>query len=687
MYRIGIDVGGTFTDFTMIDEDAGVVHFHKVPSTPHDPSEAIATGIGQMLADHGVAPSQVSHVGHGTTVATNLIIERKGARVGLITTRGFRDVLEIGRQTRPHLYDYSVGKPPVAVPREFRAEVDERVNAAGDVLTALDEAQVRDAARRFAKAGIEAVTICFLHAYRNPAHERRAAQIVAEEMPDVYISQSSDVLPEFREYERLSTTVLNAAVGPKMARYLERFLNRVRELDIGHEPHTIHSNGGLMSIATVRQYPVRTCLSGPAAGVVGAAAVGRAIGSLNLVTFDVGGTSTDVSLVCEGRPLFTSHRHVAGYPVKTPMVDIHVIGAGGGSIAWLDDAGALKVGPHSAGAVPGPVGYGRGGQEPTITDAEIALQRLNPVALLNGRMPVYADAAREVIRSRVAEPLGLDMEAAAEGILRIAAANMSRAIRAVSTERGYDLSRFALYAYGGAGPLHAVEVAEECGIPVVIVPQEPGTMCARGILLTDISFDFVQSEISLADVDSWPAISTIFDGLRTQAQDWLASERVDPSLRVCHSAIDARYEGQNFEVQVSLDDTGTGGYAEFARRFAEAHEREYGYTVDDRKVQIINCRMQAVGQVVKAPLAPRHVGGTLQDAARGQRKAYFGPAHGWRETPVYDRDRVPTGARFTGPALLEEMSSTTVVGVGHEASVDEYGNLIIRLQGDSHDQA
>lgn len=681
MYRIGIDVGGTFTDFTMIDEDRGVVHFHKVPSTPQDPSEAIATGIGQMLADHGVSPSQVSHVGHGTTVATNLIIERKGARVGLITTQGFRDVLEIGRQTRPHLYDYSVGKPPVAVPREFRVEVRERINAQGDVLTALDSEQVRAAARKFAQAGIDAVTICFLHAYRNPAHEQAAARIVAEEMPDAYVSLSSEVLPEFREYERLSTTVLNAAVGPKMARYLERFLQRVRELDIAHEPHTIHSNGGLMSIATVRQYPVRTCLSGPAAGVVGAAAVGRAIGSLNLVTFDVGGTSTDVSLICDGRPLFTSHRQVAGYPVKTPMVDIHVIGAGGGSIAWLDDAGALKVGPHSAGAVPGPVGYGRGGTEPTITDAEIALQRLNPVALLNGRMPVHAEAARQVIDARVARPLGLDRETAAEGILRIAAANMSRAIRAVSTERGYDLSQFALYAYGGAGPLHAVEVAEECGIPVVIVPQEPGTMCARGILLSDISFDFVRSEISLASEATWAGVSAIFDGLRGQAERWLDDERVEPALRLTRSAIDARYEGQNFEVQVSLDDTGAGGYAEFARRFNEAHEREYGYTVEDRKVQIINCRMQAVGQVVKAPLASRHVGGTLLDARIGERRAYFGARHGWLDTPVYDRERVPTGVRFTGPALLEEMSSTTVVGAGQDVVVDEFGNLIIRLQG------
>ena len=683
MYRIGIDVGGTFTDFTMIDEGSGQVHFHKVPSTPHDPSEAIQNGISGMLADHQVSPSQVSHVGHGTTVATNLIIERKGARVGLLTTRGFRDVLEIGRQTRPHLYDYSVGKPPVAVPRQFRIEIDERVDASGAVLREMDEGQVRAAARVFADGGIEAVTICFLHSYRNPGHERRAAEIVAEELPGVYVSMSSEVLPEFREYERLSTTVLNAAVGPRMERYLERFLARTRELDIAHEPHTIHSNGGLMSIATVRRYPVRTCLSGPAAGVVGAAAVGRVIGSPNLVTFDVGGTSTDVSLVVDGQPLFTSHRHVAGYPVKTPMVDIHVIGAGGGSIAWMDDAGALKVGPHSAGAVPGPVGYGRGGVEPTITDAEIALQRLNPVSLLKGRMAVHADAARNVIEEKVAKPLGLSMEDAAEGILRIAAANMSRAIRAVSTERGYALSDFALYAYGGAGPLHAVEVAEECGIPCVIVPQEPGTMCARGILLSDISFDFVRSEISLASEAGWPRVQAVFGELNQQAQAWLETERVAPAMRQVRMAIDARYEGQNFEVQVVMD-SAAQGCDEFMRRFDEAHEREYGYTVDGRGVQIINCRLQAVGQVIKAPLAPRHVDGSLERARMGERRSYFGATAGWLESPVYDRDLLPAGTKFTGPALVEEMSSTTVIGPGQHVTVDEYGNLIILLQGGQH---
>src|SRR5262245_48200508 len=461
MCRIGIDVGGTFTDFTLLDETSGRVSFYKVPSTPPDPSEAIERGIVDLLKGHSIAPRDVSHIGHGTTVATNLVIERKGALTGLITTKGFRDVLEIGRQTRPHLYDYRVTKPPPLARREHRLEVNERVNASGAVLTPLDEREVERAAKRLKADGVPSVAICFLHSYRNPDHERRARAVVERFMPNAYISVSSEVLPEFREFERLSTTVLNAAVGPRMERYLDRFLARVKALAIAPEPYTIHSNGGLMSIRAVRSYPVRTCLSGPAAGVVGAGVIGMAAGYPNLVTFDVGGTSTDVSLVWRGKPLFSSSRSVADYPVKTPMIDIHVIGAGGGSIAWMDDAGAVKVGPKSAGADPGPAAYAKGGTEPTITDAHICLHRLNPVALLDGRLPVDERAARAAIEARVARPLGLALEAAAEGIIRIANANMSRAIRAVSTERGYDLAQFALFAYGGAGPLHATEIAAE----------------------------------------------------------------------------------------------------------------------------------------------------------------------------------------------------------------------------------
>ncbi len=680
MYRIGIDVGGTFTDFTLLREADGQVGFHKVASTPHDPSQAIEQGIADLLKMHAIAPDDVAHVGHGTTVATNLVIERRGALTGLITTRGFRDVIEIGRQTRPHLFDYSVVKPPPLARREHRHEIRERVSARGEVLVALDESDVEAAAQHLRAAGVKAVAICFLHAYRNPAHEEAARKIVARALPDAYVSVSSEVLPEFREFERWSTTLLNAAVGPRMETYLESFLARVKNLGIGVEPFTIHSNGGLMSIRAVRAFPVRTCLSGPAAGVVGAAEVGRVAGFENLVTFDVGGTSTDVSLVYRGKPLFSSSRLVADYPVKTPMIDIHVIGAGGGSIAWMDDAGALKVGPQSAGADPGPAAYMRGGVQPTITDAQICLHRLNPVALLEGRLKVDEAAARKVIAEKVAQPLGLELEEAAEGVIRIANANMSRAIRSVSTERGYDLARFALFAYGGAGPLHAIDVAIECGIPTVIVPQEPGTLCARGMLLTDISFDFVRSEIAEATAEAWRDVCRLFSEMQSEASAWLERERVPAAERSFRYHLDARYQGQNFEVIVPMARIADDGRDAFLREFAAAHQREYGYDVPGRAVEIVNCRLQAVGRVVKAPLREIAGAGSVADAVVARRKVYFGAAHGWLDTPVHARSKLAAGAALTGPALIEEMSSTVLLSPGQSATVDRIGNLVIKVK-------
>ncbi len=679
MYRIGIDVGGTFTDFTLLAEVGGKVSFHKVASTPHDPSEAIERGIADLLREHAIAPDQVTHIGHGTTVATNLVIERKGALTGLITTKGFRDVLEIGRQVRPHLYDYSVTKPPPLVAREHRLEISERLNARGTVLTALDERELEAAVTQLKTAGVQAIAVCFLHAYRNPVHEERARSAITKLFPEAYVSISHEVLSEFREYERMSTTALNAAVGPRMERYLDRFLQRVRDLNIPQEPFTVHSNGGLMSVRAVRAFPVRTCLSGPAAGVVGAAEIGRVAGFENLVTFDVGGTSTDVSLVYRGKPLFSSNRTVADYPVKTPMIDIHVIGAGGGSIAWMDDAGALKVGPRSAGADPGPAAYARGGSAATITDAQICLHRLNPVSLLDGRVNVSETAAREVITHKVATPLGIAIEAAAEGVIRIANANMSRAIRSVSTERGYDLAEFALFAFGGAGPLHAVEVANECGISTVIVPQEPGTLCARGMLLTDVSFDFVRSEISTADAASWLRVCALFDTMQREAGDWLARERVAQAERVYRVFIEARYEGQNFEVAVALAEISANGMADFIARFHAAHQREYGYDVPGKAVEIVNCRLQAIGHVPKAPLRELAVHGTVADARTGNREVYHGTAHGWLATPVYTRSKLGAGAVIEGPAVIEEMSSTTLLTPGQRARVDNIGNIIIRL--------
>ncbi|MBY5836295.1 hydantoinase/oxoprolinase family protein [Rhizobium leguminosarum] len=678
MYRIGVDVGGTFTDFTLLNESTGEVLFYKVSSTPSDPSEAILVGAREMLKEFQVKAADVSFIGHGTTVATNLIIERKGAKTALITTKGFRDVLEIGRQTRPHLYDYQVHNPPVLVPRALRFEVSERLDSGGKELSAVDMAEVDAIIEKLIEADVKAVAICFLHSYINPAHEAVVRDRLRERLPDLYVTASADLLPEFREFERLSTTVLNSYSGPRMQTYLDRLANNVSSLGSTVTPYTIHSNGGLMSIPTVRQFPVRTCLSGPAAGVVGAAVVAKEAGFENVLTFDVGGTSTDVSVIVDGQPQFTSNRTVADYPVKTPMVDIHVIGAGGGSIASIDDAGALKVGPHSAGAVPGPVAYGRGGDKPTVTDANVVLHRLSPVTLLNGKLKVEEDDARRVLQHRVAAPLDLALEDAAVGILRITNANMGRAIRSVSTERGHDLSKFALMAFGGAGPLHACDVAAECGIPTVIIPREPGTMCARGILLSDISLDFVRTLIKTATPSAWDAVTQNFAEMRAEGAAWLEGEKVEADLRRYVQVVEVRYEGQNFEVAVAVPSDTEMSLADFLAEFAKGHHAEYGYDIPGRAVEIVNCRIKAVGLVPKPhnDFHPDNLG-TIDGARIGSRTVLFSAKSGRIETPIYERSRMPLETAFSGPAIIEEMSSTTVIPPEAKFHVDRAGNIII----------
>jgi len=674
MYRIGFDVGGTFTDFTLHDTTAGTLRHFKVPSTPADPSEAIEAGLRTLLDTQHIAPGDIGFIGHGTTVATNMVIERRGVATGLITTRGFRDVLEIGRQVRPNLYDYTVRTLEPLVPRERRLEVSERIDAAGAVLRPLDEAQVSAAADALAAQGVEAIAICFLHSYLNDAHERRSAELVRKRLPDVYLSTSSGVLPEFREFERFSTTAINAYIGPRMERYLDRFLGRLCGLGLTVQPYTIHSNGGLMSVETVREYPVRCCLSGPAAGVVGAAEVAREAGYANLVTFDAGGTSTDVSLIEGGVPAFASSRTIADYPVRSPMVDVHVIGAGGGSIAWRDDAGALKVGPCSAGADPGPVAYGKGGTEPTLTDANIVLHRLDPAVLLGGRMQVDEGAARRAIADRIAAPMGLSVEQAALGIIRIAVANMSRAIRSVSTEKGHDVREFVLFPYGGAGPLHAAAVAAECGVARVLVPVEPGTMCARGILLSDVSLDLVRSEITIVDASNWPRIMERLAVMQANGRAWLESEHIPSERRRFAPVIEARYTGQNHEVQVRLADDDTQ-LDDFIAGFEDAHRREYGYGIPDRAIEVVNCRLKAIG-LIERPAAH------FVDAARSPQAKATRPVHfdsGWLATPVFDRADLAIGTRLSGPAIIDEMSATTLVPPGCVLSVDRFGNLLLEI--------
>lgn len=677
MYRIGVDVGGTFTDFTLLDETSGEIHFYKTPSTPHDPSEAIENGLRGMLDTLGFAPGGVSYLGHGTTVATNIVIERRGAKTGLVTTKGFRDVLELGRQARPSIYDYRVEKPPVLIPRDRRVEVLERIGPDGDVIIDLDEASLEAAVRKLAEAGVESVAICFLHSYRRPEHEARAKAVVEAILPDAYITLSSEILPEFREFERMSTVAVNAFIGPKMGAYLERFRNRVREVGIPVEPYTIHSNGGLMSADTVYANPVRTCVSGPAAGVVGAAEIGRIAGLPNLITFDVGGTSTDVSLIADATPLFTSARLVAGYPVKTPMLDIHVIGAGGGSIAAIDDAGSMKVGPRSAGAAPGPVAYGRGGTEPTITDANLCLGRLDAGTLLGGRMQIDLEAARTVIRDAIATPLGLSLEAAAHGIIQIANANMSRAIRSVSVEKGYDMGEFALCAFGGAGPLHAAEVAVECGLPRILIPREPGTVCARGMLLTDLSSDYVRSYFADSTAGNWHHVLTLFDAMAADGEAWLDKEAVPTSERRFKRVLDARYRGQNFEVKVDCDGLGPDDLAVLEERFHAAHVKEYGYDIRHRAIQFVSARVQAIGNVPKAPQAEVAGGTSLAAAQAGSRPVYYDATNGWIDTPIYRRGELPAETPFAGPAIINEMSATSLILPGQTVHADRWGNLIV----------
>ncbi|MBW9081150.1 hydantoinase/oxoprolinase family protein [Rhizobium pusense] len=677
MYRIGVDVGGTFTDFTVTNATTGENRYFKLSSTPADPSVAIVEGIKQVLDTFDIAPSDVSYIGHGTTVATNMIIERRGVPTALITTKGFRDVLAIGRQTRPALYDVSITKPAPLVDRFRRLEVNERLNARGEILKGLDETELETVLDELAETGIKALSVCFLHSYRNAAHEEATARIIAEKLPGVYVSLSSKVLPEFREYERTSTTVLNAYVGPKMADYFDRLEEKLRELGIPVAPMTIHSNGGLLSIDTAKRLPVTTCLSGPAAGVIGSAVVGAAAGIDKIVTYDVGGTSTDVSLIVDGRPKFTSSRDVAGYPVKLPMVDIHVIGAGGGSIAQVDDAGALKVGPRSAGALPGPIAYQRGGEEPTLTDANICLNRLNPVALLDGRMPVDRAAALAAIEEKIARPLAISGEEAAYGILQVAIANMSRAIRAVTTEQGHEIAEITLFAFGGAGPLHAAEVAREAGIRRILVPQEPGTMCARGALLLDISLDFVRMQLAEATTEGWEQACNAMGEMLKEGNEWLDNEKVDPALREFHLAIDAHYAGQTHDIRVPLNGVESDGLSKFLADFADLHRSGYGYDIPDQAVVIVGCRLQAVGRVPKA-ITPTYTGGeSVISAKTAEREIYYGPQEGWRLTPIYRRALLPVGEGVAGPAIIDEMSSTTVVLAGQIAMIDAFGNIII----------
>jgi N-methylhydantoinase A len=659
--RLGIDVGGTFTDLVALVD--GRVVTAKVPSTPRDQAE----GVLRALAAGGVDAARVAAFAHGTTVATNALLERRGARTALVTTSGFRDVLEIGRQQRPALYDLAADRPPALVPRELRFAVDERTGPDG-VLRPLDEDGLAKVVAAVRDAGVEAVAVCLLFSFLHPEHEQRVGKALREALgEDVAVSLSSEVLPEFREYERFSTTVADAYLTPRMAAYLARLVGEAEREGLP-APLVMQSSGGVVEAGRAGGNAARCVLSGPAGGVVGAAWAAGLSGHDDLLTFDMGGTSTDVAPVVGGQVQTTTEAVVAGVPIKLPMVDVHSVSAGGGSIAWVDEGGALRVGPRSAGADPGPAAYGRGGEDATVTDANLWLGYLPDGAALGGEVVLRRELAGEAL-ARVGERLGEDLLEVALGVVRVANAEMVRALRVISVERGLDPREFTLVAFGGAGPLHACALAEEMGIGRVLVPRASGVLSALGLAISDLRRDYVRPVLGRLDELDAAALEEGWRELEDQARQELPADGGEPVL---DRRGDLRYRGQSFELTVDVDDTGT-----LAEGFHEAHRRRYGYRMDDETVEVVNLRLVAAVPAGKPELRAEPPSG-----GRGERRRRVNLDGGWREVTVLAREELGGGDRLEGPAVVEFPEATLLLRPGWQATVDDAGTMVLEHQGE-----
>ena len=676
--HIGVDVGGTFTDFAVSIPEKNMQLLYKLPSTPDRPDDAIIQGLKHFLTAHKLEPKEIVRFGHGTTVGTNALIQRRVGKVAMVTSRGFRDLLEIGRQTRPKVYDMHQDFPKPLVPRWLRYEVSERMRADGIVHVPLNEGELKEVAAALEKEKIDCVAVCFLHSHAFPEHEQRAAEILKQNMSaDVSVMTSSMVYPEFREYERFSTTVLNAALLTVMSAYLDRLTKGVAKTGVVAEPTISQSGGGLMSAAYSRQYPIRSALSGPAAGVLGAAYRAKATNEPNIITLDIGGTSADVSLLANGEPSVVHSRRLAGFPLRLPALDVNAVGAGGGSIAWIDRDGLLKVGPESAGAVPGPACYNKGGVLATVTDANVILGRLPDTSLLDGRMTIRRDLAEEAIDS-LAEKLGMSREDTALGIVQVASSVIVKAIRAISVERGHDPSKFSLFAFGGAGPLHAIDVAKDLGMKKIFIPPNPGILCAEGLLGSDLVADLIQPSLAPFDEDVFETLNVAKSNLSMRAKDWFSSESVGVKDQRQAWSVDLRYAGQNFELAINFENNQFNRETALALRaeFDKAHEVAYGYSQSTEPVELVGMRVKLAGVLSKPPLPKTKKGSSFNSS--GSRKVSFGK-NAWFETPIYRRDTIPVDHNFEGPAVIEQMDSMLLIFPGDTAKIDDWGNLIINL--------
>ena len=678
-YRVTVDTGGTFSDFVYLDESSGELSIAKFPSTPDDPSRAILAGIEALRADRSC---EIGYFCHGTTVGTNALLEEKGASTALLVTEGFRGIYPVGEQARPYgaaIFDVLYDKPSPLVRASLTGEVKERVDFRGNVLRPLDEAALRETVRAIAAHGVQSIAVCLLFSFLYPEHERRVRTVILEKMPAAAVSLSCEVLPQIREYYRLSTTVINAYLQPVLGRYLAALDHR---LDIAGivtpQRYVMQSNGGMTRFATAAGRAATTVLSGPAGGVIAGTAMGRMMGVENIITFDMGGTSCDVALIKEGEPLMANGGKIAGRDLALPMLDINTVSAGGGTIAEIDRLGLLQVGPHSAGAQPGPACYGYGGESATITDCNLVLGNLGEDNFLAGRVPLFAARSRAAIEAKIARPLGIDVLAAAEGIIRIIDVKMEEAIKAISTMRGHDLRDFMLLAFGGAGPLHAGRIARELGMPGVIVPRYPGVFSAIGLLMADVTHDYMRSKLMPLE-DARPAdMNEMFERLASEAMEELGRDGfVQERIRIERS-LDLRYAGQGYEIAVPCraQPFNGGALKELRAAFDQQHQRMFGHMAPHETVEIVSYRVRGIGVVPPVHLPVfKPAGMRLADAQRTRRGVRFDGND--VDCPVYDRERLDVGLSFTGPAIVEQLDCTTVVCPGQIAHVDEWKNLIV----------
>jgi N-methylhydantoinase A len=690
MKLIGVDVGGTFTDVVYADSETHQVLIHKVLTTPADPSVGVITGITDLCKRNGINLTDIQQIYHGTTIATNALLEYKGARVGVVTTRGYRDILHIGRHQRPQHYSIQQEIPwqdrPLARRRHRKVVTERLIPPKGEVLVPLDEDEVRQAARELKAEGVEAIAVCFLFSYLNARHEERACEIIFEEYPGVFVTSSAAVSSQFREFERFTTAAINAFIGPKVHGYITLLEQRLRRTGLRADLHIMRSNGGVATPAMVAEKPVLTLLSGPAAGVLGGAWSGALSQYPRLITFDMGGTSADIGVVTNGTFSEATARDtwIAGYPAMVPMIDIHTIGAGGGSIATIDAGGAFRVGPQSAGSQPGPAAYGRGGTAPTVTDANVVLGRLDKDNFLGGEMPLDAAAARRVIHA-LAQRLGLSDIEAAEGIITIVNNNMANAIRSRTVQKGIDPRQYALVAFGGAGPLHGAEVARLLSIPACIIPRFPGLTSALGLLTTDLTYDAIKTAFQIHPGLDYSQLNADFAEMEQSLHRQFAADGIDRTRVTFARFADARYVGQGYELRVAIPDgpVNEGNVLRMAEAFHRRHEAEYGHCFVSSPIELVNIRVTGVGPTEKIQRLVSATGGSLREAQVKTAQCVFRVPDGLTtfQTVFYRRDKLPLGQVINGPALILQSDSTTVVPPGCRVGATEHGNLIITIGG------